>query len=208
MLETTLNKRDAMLKQFRRVGWSASRRPVPRAPRIEPVERERAIEAFDEGEFEVALAILNRHAAAIIEDPGCLNLRAMASAALRRPDEEIDARLDEAERGAKQLLAGVFVNRAAVEKGRRRYDQALAAGLEARRLCSHWYAPHLAIIAVLEHRNDTGDREEVIEAARRMRHSVRDWTDALGDLSTDVEFERLRSDAALFEQLFGDRPTI
>ena len=198
----------ALLKQFRRIGWTASRRAVPRVPRINPRERERAIEAFDDGEYELALEILERNAAALVEDPGCLNLKAMASVAVGRPDEDVDEILDEAERSAKRLLAGVHVNRAAVQKSRRRYEEALEAGTRALSLSPEWYAPHLALISILEHRNEDGDRSRVIAAAQRMRKCP-GWKDGLDDLDTDVEFERLRNEAdgALFERLFGRPPS-
>ena len=199
-----------LFKQLRRIGWTASRRAVPRTQRIDTRDRQRAIDAFDRGDYELAVDILDR--ADLANDPNSMNLKAMAE--LRRGSRRRSGRGDPGRRGARlpaRSSSGVQVNKAALFKTEKRYREAIDACEAALRWDRDWHAPYLVLIAVLEHRSADGDRARVAEAVRRMKTDHPDWRDspALDDLETDVDYRELRraEGGALFERLFGQKTT-
>ena len=198
-----------LFKQLRRIGWTASRRAVPRTQRIDTRDRQRAIDAFDRGDYELAVDILD--GADLANDPSSLNLKAMAAFGAGLGADAVEVILDHAERASLRLLSGVQVNKAALFKTEKRYREAIDACEAALRWDRAWHAPHLVLIAVLEHRSADGDRARVAEAVRRMKTDHPDWRDspALDDLKTDVDYRELRraEGGALFERLFGQKPT-
>ena len=196
-----------LLKQLRRIGWTASRRAVPRTQRIDTQDRRRAIDAFDRGDYELAVEILE--GADLANDPSSLNLKAMAAMAAGSGADAVEAILNDAERASLRALSGVHVNRAALFKSNRRYSEAIDACEAARRADGDWHAPHLVLIAVLEDRNADGDRALMAEAVRRMKQEHPGWRDgpALDELNTDTDYQKLRfaEGGELFEQLFGEK---
>ena len=121
-------------------------------------------------------------------------------AALRSLDQALDL--------LKQHRAKIEINRSIVLGYLKRYEE----GIESLRL-AHKFAPELwsiplGEIALLEKRQDLGDRKTVKQIGQNLIASYPEWqTNGIGYyLAFDGDYSRLREDPDFFAQTFGILP--
>ena len=187
-----------VFNQLYRLGWTATRRQIPRPARLPTEVFERAVSLFDTGQYAAAKRLLEEHHDTIVvEDPRALNQLAMATWAAAGDESDIkpvEDLLDQAEIAATRLLAGTEINRATLYKTCGQLDKALAAATRARALAPSWYPGHLCVLAVLEYmRDDDPDIGPIRHAISEMDAIVEDHPQLEADLREDPDYRRIRN---------------